>query len=50
VVADASLTMRRRLGPETEKMTTAAAVLADAGRLLRLGERVNDGNRDGQHG
>jgi hypothetical protein len=47
-MAEQSLTMRWRLLPEAEKMTTAAAILADVGRLLWQGERVDDGDHDGQ--
>jgi hypothetical protein len=44
---DACLTIRRRPVLEAEKMTTAATILPDAGRLLWLCERVDCGDHDG---
>jgi hypothetical protein len=49
-MAEPSLTMRRRTLPEAEKMMTATTILADAGRLIWKGERVDDGDHDGRHG
>jgi hypothetical protein len=42
-MADVSLTTRRRPVPEAEKMTTAAAIPADASRLIWLGEQAAAG-------
>jgi hypothetical protein len=42
-MADASLMMRRRPVPEAEKMTRAASILADSGRLIWLGEQAAAG-------
>jgi hypothetical protein len=49
-MAEPSLAMRQRTLSEVEKMMTATAILADEGRLIWQGERVDDGGHDGRHG
>jgi hypothetical protein len=49
-MADESFTLRPRAVPEAEKMTVAASILADAGQLLWLVERLDDGGHPRERG